>query len=75
MLEPKTSRNEGATVRRIRLLGIAPYEGLYHLMANLAAQRDDVKLTVRMGNLQEALASVRQGETGHVDAIISRSMT
>ena len=62
-------------MRRIRLLGIAPYEGLYHLMANLAAQRDDVKLTVRMGNLQEALASVRQGETGHVDAIISRGGT
>ncbi|MBO6039568.1 MAG: PrpR N-terminal domain-containing protein, partial [Oscillospiraceae bacterium] len=62
-------------MRKIRLLGIAPYEGLYHLMANLAAQRDDVRLTVRMGNLQEALASVRQGEDGHVDAIISRGGT
>ena len=62
-------------MRKIHLLGIAPYEGLYHLMANLAAQRDDVKLTVRMGNLEEALASTPQREDGHVDAILSRGGT
>ena len=62
-------------MRKIHLMGIAPYEGLYHLMANLAAQRDDVKLTVRMGNLEEALASLPKREDGHVDAILSRGGT
>ena len=62
-------------MRKIHLLGIAPYEGLYHLMANLAAQRDDVKLTVRMGNLGESLSSLTQKQAGHIDAIISRGGT
>ena len=62
-------------MRKIHLLGIAPYEGLYHLMANLAAQRNDVKLTVRMGNLDEALASIPQAGDDSVDAIISRGGT
>ena len=62
-------------MRKIHLLCIAPYEGLYHLMTNLAAQRDDVKLTVRMGNLDDALSSAPGRQDGHVDAIISRGGT
>ena len=62
-------------MRKIHLLGIAPYEGLYHLMTNLAAQRNDVTLTVRMGNLDEALRSTPHREDGHIDAILSRGGT
>ena len=62
-------------MRKIHLLCIAPYEGMYHLMTNLAAQRDDVKLTVRMGNLDDALSSAPGRQDGHVDAIISRGGT
>ena len=62
-------------MRKIHLLGIAPYEGLYHLMTNLAAQRQDVKLTVRMGNLDDALSLTPRPEDGQVDAIISRGGT
>ncbi|MBR6113681.1 MAG: PrpR N-terminal domain-containing protein [Oscillospiraceae bacterium] len=62
-------------MRKTHLLGIAPYEGLYHLMVNLAAQRNDVKLTVRMGNLDEALELAVQNESDPVDAIISRGGT
>lgn len=61
-------------MKKIRLLGIAPYEGMYRLMLNLAAQRDDVEFDVHMGNLEEGLDMARQKER-HIDAIISRGGT
>lgn len=63
-------------MRKIRLLGVAPYEGMYRLMLNLAAQRNDVELTVYMGNLEEGLEAVRhKDKERHIDAIISRGGT
>lgn len=62
-------------MRKIRLLGIAPYEGMYRLMSNLSAQRSDVELTVFKGNLTEALEIMQKNKELNIDAIISRGGT
>ena len=38
-------------MKKPRFLCIAPYEGMYHLMTNIAAQRDDVELLVGVSRL------------------------
>ena len=42
-------------MKKLRFLCIAPYEGMYHLMTNIAAQRDDVELVIQSGNLDDGL--------------------
>lgn len=62
-------------MEKIHLLGVAPYEGMSHLLNNLAAQRDDVEMTVLTGNLAEGVETVRRLAERPIDAIISRGGT
>lgn len=38
--------------KKTKILGIAPYEGMKALMMRLAGQRDDIDLTVYVGDLE-----------------------
>lgn len=61
-------------MRKIRILGIAPYRGLVTLMRQCAAQYTDIELHVVLGNMEEgrrlALKAYEQ-----YDIIISRANT
>jgi transcriptional regulator with PAS, ATPase and Fis domain len=59
----------------VRIFGIAPYSGIERIMRQIAAQRPEIQLITRIGNLrnwQEALNSV---PTSSYDVIISRGGT
>lgn len=62
-------------MKKLRLLCIPPYEGMYHLMTNIAAQRSDVELIIHMGNLEDGLKAVLENSDNNIDAIISRGGT
>lgn len=59
----------------VRILGIAPYEGMKKLMDTLAEQRDDIRLDSFVGDYREGLAVVRQTDLSDYDVIISRAGT
>lgn len=62
-------------MKKIRLLCIPPYEGMYNLMTNIAQQRSDVELIVHMGNLSDGLEMALEKSSDNIDAIISRAGT
>lgn len=62
-------------MKKLRLLCIPPYEGMYHLMTNIAAQRSDVELLIHMGNLDDGLKAVLDNRDNNIDAILSRGGT
>ena len=41
--------------RKIRVLGIAPYDGIKILMQNVAQKRNDITLDVYVGDLREGV--------------------
>ena len=41
--------------QKVRVLGIAPYDNMKPLMLNLAQERDDIELTVFVGDLQQGV--------------------
>lgn len=59
----------------IQILGIAPYEGLRELMEAVAALREDVALTVRVGDYRAGLDAALAEEPGSYDVILSRGGT
>lgn len=62
-------------MKKLRLLCIPPYEGMYNLMTNIAAQRSDVELIIHMGNLENGLKAVLENRDNDIDAVISRGGT
>ena len=42
--------------RKIRILGIAPYESLKNTMIRMQGERDDIDLTVEVGNIEAGSA-------------------
>lgn len=62
-------------MKKIRLLCIPPYEGMYNLMTNIAQQRSDVELIIHMGNLSDGLEMALEKSSDNIDAIISRAGT
>lgn len=62
-------------MKKLRLLCIPPYEGMFHLMTNIAAQRSDVKLLIHMGNLEDGLNAMLEHLDNDIDAVISRGGT
>ncbi len=58
-----------------RILGIAPYEGMKHIMESLAAKRDDIQLDVYVGDLQQGVEIVRRNRHENYHVIISRGGT
>ena len=61
--------------RRIRLLGVAPYEGMGALMQRLAGEYPQVDLTSFVGDMEQGLEAVRSSFHGNYDALVSRGGT
>lgn len=60
---------------KIRILGIAPYEGMKSTMLKLAKERDDIDLTVYVGDLQKGAEIAQRNFHDDYDVIISRGGT
>jgi len=61
--------------RQINILGVAPYEGMKTMMQRLAAKRDNINLTVFVGDLNEGVEIAKQNFQSNYDVIISRGGT
>lgn len=61
--------------RKIRLLGIAPYENMKTLMLKLAEGDERIELTVFVGDLERGVELARRNFYNDYDAIISRGGT
>lgn len=61
--------------RKIKILGIAPYEGMKTAMQKLAEDRSDLELDVYVGDLDKGLEIARQNFGSNYDVIISRGGT
>ncbi len=59
----------------IRILGIAPYEGMKQLMETVVREFPQIELTPFVGDLAQGLAIARQNFHGNYDAVISRGAT
>lgn len=60
---------------KIRILGIAPYEGMKSIMLKLAKDRDDIDLSVFVGDLHKGAEIARKNFHEDFDIIISRGGT
>lgn len=61
--------------KKVRILGIAPYEGMRSIMLKAAEARNDIDLTVYVGDLQEGAEIARRSFHDNYDIIISRGGT
>ena len=59
----------------IRVLAIAPYEGLAHLLKLIGSQYDMLHLDIFVGDLEQGLTIARSHLPGRYDAVISRGGT
>lgn len=60
----------------IRILGIAPYEGIAHLMRQAAEKRHDISLTVYVGDLSDGVdLATAHADADRFDVILSRGGT
>lgn len=62
-------------MKKLRLLCIPPYEGMFHLMSNIAAKRSDVELLIHPGNLEDGLKAMLEHRDKNINAVISRGGT
>lgn len=60
---------------KIKVLGIAPYEGMQSLMQRLAQKREDIELTVYVGDMNEGAAIASRHTLQDFDVILSRGGT
>lgn len=60
---------------KIKILGIAPYEGMQSLMQRLAKKREDIELTVYVGDMSEGAAIASRHTLQDFDVILSRGGT
>ena len=61
--------------KKVKILGIAPYEGMKSMMTRIASQRDDVDLSVFVGDLNEGVEIAKRNIGSNCDVIISRGGT
>lgn len=61
--------------RKIRVLVIAPYEGMKHIVYKVGKEFEDIELTVFVGDLNEGVRIAKQNYYGNYDVIISRGGT
>ncbi|QQO08673.1 sigma-54-dependent transcriptional regulator [Breznakiella homolactica] len=59
----------------IRILGIAPYQGMKDVMNRLAAEYADIEFTFFVGNLEEGVEIAKRNFHANYDVIISRGGT
>ncbi len=62
-------------MQKIKILGIAPYDGIKSLMLQIAERRNDIELTAFTGDLNDGLAIAQKYENSGYDIIVSRGGT
>ena len=62
-------------MRKIRILGIAPYDGLAIQLRQEASLRDDIEIDVFVGDLEEGVSIAKRRFSDGYDIIISRGGT
>lgn len=62
-------------MRKIKILAIAPYEGMAETISSLSSTREDIDITVRIGDLKEGLSIAKELCHNNYDVIISRGGT
>lgn len=62
-------------MRKIKILGIAPYEGLKNVMDTIASQRTDIEMTTYHADLDYAPTLLSGLDLETYDAILSRGGT
>ena len=60
---------------RIRVLGIAPYEGMKTLMSSVVADYPQIDLTLFVGDMEQGLEIARSNFHGDYDVVLSRGGT
>lgn len=60
---------------RIRILGIAPYEGMTALMSSLAEEYPQIDLTLFVGDMEQGVEIARDNFHSNYDVVISRGGT
>ena len=60
---------------RIRVLGIAPYEGLSNILISVSEEYPQIDLTTYVGDLEQGLGIAKKNLHKNYDAVISRGMT
>ncbi len=60
---------------KVKVLAVAPYEGMKDVIASVVAARDDVEVTTVVGNMERGAAIVKICDQGLYDVIISRGGT
>ena len=60
---------------RIRILGIAPYEGIRSVMSQVAEEFPQIELTLFVGDLQQGVEIAKSNFHGNYDAVVSRGGT
>lgn len=61
--------------RKVRILGVAPYQSMRDTMLRVANEREDIEVTAVVGNVEAGADIVRQYEGEDFDAILSRGGT
>ncbi len=61
--------------KKLRVLGIAPYDGMKNLMMRLVDEYPQIELTTLVGDLEQGLDIARKNFHKNYDAVISRGMT
>ncbi len=62
-------------MNRVRILAVAPYEGMREVLASVAAGHDDVEVTTVVANMERGAAYVERCDQSRYDVIISRGGT
>ena len=62
-------------MQKIKILAVAPYEGMADTIAILASQRDDIELTAQTGDLNTGKKIAMELAHKNYDVIISRGGT
>jgi transcriptional regulator with PAS, ATPase and Fis domain len=69
------TQKESLMENRVRILGIAPYEGMKTLMASLAEEYPQIDLTLFVGDMEQGVEIAKNNFHGDYDVVISRGGT
>lgn len=61
--------------KRVRILGIAPYEGMKALMSAVAADYPQIELTIFVGDMEQGVAAAKNNFHENYDVVVSRGGT
>ena len=62
-------------MNKVRILAVAPYEGMCDVLASVAAGRDDVEVTTVVANMERGADYVAHCDQSRYDVIVSRGGT